>query len=354
MAETKQFNLLDTRSAVKLLLALSQYRETLVELIEELSRLASTSWKDLQHGLFSDSLPTKKDATDTQWNARSTPSRSQTSTRRREGREIFGRKEISDVLNVWRLCVLELDVRILPFPFWRRRFSNLVSHRTQRNVAEVVRDDEGGACKIFIVKFTNEPTEVAILEQLAESRLTPRLLSKHDVCGGSLLWIEHAGRTLSNTINDGPLLSDKDLETFALQVYSLTVELHKIGIAHRDIKPSNIVLSQVTGRLLLIDFGISTILKNNQQCGRSLVGTEGWTAPEVGSGRDYELIPADLWACGKVIEYLCRHARPTLLRDDLQECAAKLMDKDVCRRMDSLEQVHLRLKRCEAKAADWS
>ncbi len=54
---------------------------------------------------------------------------------------------------------------------------------------------------------------------------------------------------LSNIVEHSDLLSDNDLVTFAEQVYRLTVDLHKTGIAHRDIKPSNIVLSDVDRRL---------------------------------------------------------------------------------------------------------
>jgi serine/threonine protein kinase len=39
------------------------------------------------------------------------------------------------------------------------------------------------------------------------------------------------------------------------------------------------------------------------------VGTEGWTAPEVreykGSPQRYSAVLADLWSCGKVIQYIC-------------------------------------------------
>ncbi len=69
-------------------------------------------------------------------------------------------------------------------------------------------------------------------------------------------------------------------------------------------------------------------------------------APEVGSGEDYELIPADFWACGKVIEHLCHNSQRGELRDRVQECADKLMEKDVSRRMHNLGRVHLDMISC--------
>jgi serine/threonine protein kinase len=66
--------------------------------------------------------------------------------------------------------------------------------------------------------------------------------------------------------------------------------LHKNGLFHRDIKPSNIIF--VNGMPKLADIGLVTDASE----GRSLVGTEGFRAPE-GSGT----IRADIYALGKVL-----------------------------------------------------
>ena len=66
--------------------------------------------------------------------------------------------------------------------------------------------------------------------------------------------------------------------------------LHKHGLFHRDIKPSNIIF--VSGMPKLADIGLVTDASE----GRSLVGTEGFRAPE-GSGT----ISADIYALGKVL-----------------------------------------------------
>ena len=66
--------------------------------------------------------------------------------------------------------------------------------------------------------------------------------------------------------------------------------LHRNGLFHRDIKPSNIIF--VNGMPKLADIGLVTDASE----GRSLVGTEGFRAPE-GSGT----VRADIYALGKVL-----------------------------------------------------
>ena len=66
--------------------------------------------------------------------------------------------------------------------------------------------------------------------------------------------------------------------------------LHQNGLIHRDIKPSNIIF--VGGVPKLADIGLVT----DTTAGRSLVGTEGFIAPE-GSGT----VRADIYALGKVL-----------------------------------------------------
>ena len=77
---------------------------------------------------------------------------------------------------------------------------------------------------------------------------------------------------------------------FGAAIASALGFLHKHGLFHRDIKPSNIIF--VSGMPKLADIGLVTDVSE----GRSLVGTEGFLAPE-GSGT----VRSDIYALGKVL-----------------------------------------------------
>jgi len=84
--------------------------------------------------------------------------------------------------------------------------------------------------------------------------------------------------------------------------------LHLNGIAHLDIKPQNIVA--LPHQLFIIDFDISVRVSGPNALIDRWCGTPGWMAPEIGR-RDgprcsYSPIRADLWSCGRVLQYLAR------------------------------------------------
>ena len=108
--------------------------------------------------------------------------------------------------------------------------------------------------------------------------------------------------------------------------------LHEHKIAHRDIKPENLVCDN-NFNLKIIDFdvAIKDVDENMETIG--YLGTEGWTAPEIGKQdgpmRIYSPIKADRWSCGRVILHhimvgdTVMNADPCLLK-----FANQLMAKD--------------------------
>jgi eukaryotic-like serine/threonine-protein kinase len=95
--------------------------------------------------------------------------------------------------------------------------------------------------------------------------------------------------TLRADLKHGRLPAARVLET-SLALTEALSHLHTNGLVHRDVKPSNVIF--VNGRPKLADIGLLTDAGDT----RSIVGTEGYLAPE-GPGTPQ----ADLFALGKVL-----------------------------------------------------
>ncbi len=71
--------------------------------------------------------------------------------------------------------------------------------------------------------------------------------------------------------------------SLTIQVADILGQVHQRHVIHKDINPSNIVLNPTTGQLKLIDFGISTVLSQENQTLRNpnvLEGTLAYISPE--------------------------------------------------------------------------
>jgi serine/threonine protein kinase len=95
--------------------------------------------------------------------------------------------------------------------------------------------------------------------------------------------------TLRADLEHGRLPAQRVLE-IGLALTEALAHLHTNGLVHRDVKPSNVIF--VNGRPKLADIGLVTDAGDT----RSIVGTEGYLAPE-GPGTPQ----ADLFALGKVL-----------------------------------------------------
>ena len=110
--------------------------------------------------------------------------------------------------------------------------------------------------------------------------------SEFDVQASDLGYVPH---TLRSDLGGGRLPAAEVLE-LGLALSEALANLHSHGLVHRDVKPSNVIV--VNGRPKLADIGLVTDAGD----GRSIVGTEGYLAPE-GPGTPQ----ADLFALGKVL-----------------------------------------------------
>jgi serine/threonine protein kinase len=130
-----------------------------------------------------------------------------------------------------------------------------------------------------------------------------------------------------------------DLKDKGIQMSRELVEgiafLHRQKIAHLDVKPGNLVYSWERQQLYIIDLGLAMRCKDVDEMVEISCGTPGWNAPEIALDDDEPVRPfspirADLWSCGKVLQFLFkmtgRIGRDIMLLMDL------LMDRDPRRR----------------------
>ena len=92
------------------------------------------------------------------------------------------------------------------------------------------------------------------------------------------------------------------------QLLEAVVFLHAQGVVHHDLKPENVVIDVDLLQLFIIDYDLATWVYGRDEVMHGFVGTNGFTAPEVGSskqkGRYYSPIAADLWATGNILCFM--------------------------------------------------
>ncbi len=116
------------------------------------------------------------------------------------------------------------------------------------------------------------------------------------------------GITLDEFIEKNYPLDDKTVSQIAIDICSGLSQIHKLGIVHRDITPSNIIIDS-RGAAVIIDFGISRIVKENTSEDTQILGTHGFAAPEQ-FGFSQTDGKADIYAVGVLINYMKTKALP--------------------------------------------
>ena len=110
-------------------------------------------------------------------------------------------------------------------------------------------------------------------------------------------WLEHR-------YSDGnPGVTFAETQPIVKQLVHGMSAIHALDIAHRDLKPGNLVFDEVTGKLVIVDFGLSKQHNTNTTVTGvgSQLGTLLYMSPEQYDGDIKEIsCSSDVWAIGVV------------------------------------------------------
>jgi len=168
------------------------------------------------------------------------------------------------------------------------------------------------ALKVLHAHLADQPGMQARLKREIEaaSRLRhPAALvawELHEVDGASALSMPfHPGRTLGEAVASGTRLDAEGLRSLGQRLASALAEAHAQGVLHGDVSPANVMLGEPGAALT--DFGLARFQDRRTRRSTGMLGTSGYTAPEV-----YEGVRADprsdLYGLGAVL-YLAATGR---------------------------------------------
>ena len=189
------------------------------------------------------------------------------------------------------------------------------------------------ALKVLHPHLADDPSMRARLrrEVLAAARLRhPGALvanELHELDGTWALSLPyHPGRTLSEWVTEeGPLGAD-DLRRLGTRLAEVLAEAHRQGILHRDVTPNNVMMG-ARGEPMLTDFGLARLQDSRSTRGTSMLGTSGYTAPEIFTGGRAEP-RSDLYGLGALL-YFAATGRQAFPGDNPVTVLKRQMDGDV-------------------------
>ena len=134
---------------------------------------------------------------------------------------------------------------------------------------------------------------------------------------------------------------------FALDIGRALRTIHRLKTANRDIKPSNIYWDEKKKIYKLGDFGTAKVMLRGTELtmGR---GTQGYMAPEVMFGVEYDVVKADVYSFGITLYQFLNDLRPLPPLDILYR-KDRVLPKP-CRGSERL--ISIVMKACEYRAED--
>lgn len=96
----------------------------------------------------------------------------------------------------------------------------------------------------------------------------------------SIAIMEYVGNPITLNANDAIEFSQMKSTDWLKQLVAVLKDIHEYGILHRDIKPDNIILHPQSGRIYLIDFGLSGLIANQMPI-NGIIGSPNYCSRSV-------------------------------------------------------------------------
>ena len=204
-----------------------------------------------------------------------------------------------------------------------------------REVAIKILDPQFASNDLARQRFCREARSAAAVTH--ENLVAVHQVNEEKITGLPYIVMQYVkGESLEQRLRNGGALSVYDTVNIAKQAAAGLASAHAHGLIHRDIKPGNILINEVTGKVLLTDFGLARATEDMKLTRTGFVaGTPLYMAPEQASGESVDA-RSDLFSFGSVIYEMLSGAPPfdgktplVVLRrvtDERQEPIRKLND----------------------------
>lgn len=174
-------------------------------------------------------------------------------------------------------------------------------------IKEVRKD---GVSNFEVVK-QNLIAETDILKRLNHPHL-PSIIDVIDLDDTYLIVMDYIeGKTLSDYVKGGKPQPQEKVVDWAKQICDVLGYLHSGNppIIYRDMKPSNVMLKP-DGNIMIIDFGTAREYKAASLGDTTLLGTQGYAAPEQFGGQGQTDARTDIYSLGATLYHLLTGHNP--------------------------------------------
>ena len=116
--------------------------------------------------------------------------------------------------------------------------------------------------------------------------------------------------------------------------------MHRNNIIHRDLKPENCVIDNSTGKIYIIDFGLSCIIPHKDSKKYTVCGTEGFMSPEMLCRKGYSF-STDFWSFGILLLLILPHdiIQSKKIRKRVKKMTESLLHKNLSKRENNWDNI---------------